>query len=67
MRFLRVSSIEEYNTVYNYDLIGIVETLLDNTDEDTILAIDGYSFHRVISLKWKTWWDWAPCQRISSS
>ena len=44
--FLRVSLIEAYNTVYNYDLIGIVETHLDNTVDETKLAIDGYSFYK---------------------
>ncbi len=43
--FLRVSLIEAYNSVYNYDLIGIVETHLDNTVDETKLALDGYSFH----------------------
>ena len=31
--YLRVSLIEAYNSVYNYDLIGIVETHLDSTVE----------------------------------
>ena len=31
--FLRVSLIEAYNSVFNYDLIGIVETHLDSTVE----------------------------------
>ena len=42
--FLRVSLIEAYNSVYNYDLIGIVETHLDNTVDKDRLALDGYTF-----------------------
>ena len=42
--FLRVSLIEAYNLVFNYDLIGIVETHLDSTVEKDSLALDGYSF-----------------------
>ena len=44
--FLRVSLMEAYNSVYNYDLIGIVETHLDSTIEEERLALDGYSFHK---------------------
>ena len=36
--------IEAYNSVYNYDLIGIVETHLDNTVNKDRLALDGYTF-----------------------
>ena len=42
--FLRVSLIEAYNSVYNYDLIGIVETHLDSTVDKDRLAPDGYTF-----------------------
>ena len=42
--FLRVSLIEAYNSVFNYDLIGIVETHLDNTVDNDRLTLDGYSF-----------------------
>ena len=42
--FLRVSLIEAYNLVYNYDLIGIVETHLDSTVDKDRLALDGYTF-----------------------
>ena len=42
--FLRVSLIEAYNSVYNYDLIGIVETHLDSTVDKDRLALDGYTF-----------------------
>ena len=42
--FLRVSLIEAYNSVYNYDMIGIVETHLDSTIEESRLALDGYTF-----------------------
>ena len=44
--FLRVSLMEAYNSVYNYDLIGIVETHLDSTIDEERLALDGYSFHK---------------------
>ena len=37
---------EAYNLVYNYDLIGIVETHLDSTIDEERLALDGYSFHK---------------------
>ena len=42
--FLRVSLIEAYNSIYNYDLIGIVETHLDSNVEEERLALNGYSF-----------------------
>ena len=42
--FVRVSLMEAYNSVYNYDLIGIVETHLDTTVDESKLAIDGYTF-----------------------
>ena len=42
--FLRVSLIEAYNSVYNYDLIGVVETHLDNNVVEDRMALDGYSF-----------------------
>ena len=42
--FLCVSLIEAYNSVYNYDLIGVVETHLDNTVDKDRLALDGYTF-----------------------
>ena len=42
--FLRVSLLEAYNSVYNYDIIGIVETHLDSTiDNDDRLTLDGYT------------------------
>ena len=44
--FLRVSLIEAYNSVYNYDLIGIVETHLDTTINEDRLALDGYTFFK---------------------
>ena len=43
--FLRVSLIEAYNSLYNYDLIGIVETHIDSTVDKDKLAMDGYTFH----------------------
>ena len=42
--FLRVSLIEAYNSVYDYDLIGIVETHLDSTIDENKLALNGYTF-----------------------
>ena len=44
--YLRVSLIEAYNTICNYDLIGIVETHLDNTVNEAKFADDGYSFYK---------------------
>ena len=44
--FLRVSLIEAYNSVYNNDLIGIVETHLDDTVDADRLALDGYSLYK---------------------
>ncbi len=44
--FLRISLNEAYNTVCNNDLIGIVETHLDRTVDESRLAIDGYTFHK---------------------
>ena len=44
--FLRVLLLEAYNSVYNYDLIGIVETHLDTTINEDRLAIDAYTFHK---------------------
>ncbi|XP_065068202.1 uncharacterized protein LOC135693597 [Rhopilema esculentum] len=42
--FLRASLIEAYNSVFNYDLIAIVETHLDSTVNEDGLALGGYSF-----------------------
>ena len=44
--FTRVSLIEAYNAVYNYDLIGIVETHLDSTVDGSRLDLTGYSFFK---------------------
>ncbi len=44
--FVRISLIEAYNSVYNYDLLGIVETHLDSTVDVTKLFLPGYSFHK---------------------
>ena len=44
--FLRVSLIEAYNSVYNNDLIGIMETHLDSTVDDGRLTLDGYTFFK---------------------
>ena len=49
--FLRVSLIEAYNSVHNYDLIGIVETHLDSTVEEDRLALNGYTFIKITILK----------------
>ena len=42
--YVQVSLIEAYNPVYNYDLIGIVETHLDSTVDERKLSINGYYF-----------------------
>ena len=42
--FLRVSLIEAYNSIHNYDLIGIVETHLDDSISQERLALKGYEF-----------------------
>ena len=42
--FLRVSLIEAYNSLYKYDLIGIVETHIDCTVDEDRLSLDGYTF-----------------------
>ena len=44
--FLRVSLMEAYDSVYNYDLIGLVGTHLDSTIDEERLPLDGYSLHR---------------------
>ena len=40
---LRVSLLEAYNSVCNYDLIGIVESHLDKSIDETRLALNGYT------------------------
>ena len=42
----RVSFIDAYNSVYNYDLIDVAETHLDSTANESELALNGYSFLR---------------------
>ena len=42
--FLRVSLIEAYNSLYNYDLIGIAETHLDDSVDQERLILKGYEF-----------------------
>ena len=42
--FLRISLLEAYNSVFSYDLIGIVETHIDSTVDEDKLALDGYRF-----------------------
>ena len=39
-----MSLIEAYNSVYDYDLIGVVETHLDSSIDEDKLALNGYSF-----------------------
>ena len=54
--FLRVSLIEAYNSVCNYDLIGIVETHIDSTVDEDRLSLDGYTFHKANhpqNVKWR--------------
>ena len=40
--FLRVALIEAYNSIYKYDLLGIVETHLNNSIDHERLALKGY-------------------------
>ena len=42
--FIRVSLIEAYNSIHTYDLIGIMETHLDSTIDESKLSLNGYSF-----------------------
>ena len=42
--FVRVSLIEAYNSIYEYDLLGIVETHIDSFVDETKLLIPGYTF-----------------------
>ena len=44
--YLRLSLIEAYNSVYDYDLIGAFETHLDSSAEEEKLILNGYSFIR---------------------
>ena len=44
--YFRASLIEVHNSVYNYDLICIVETHLDRTADESKLALNGYTFLR---------------------
>ena len=40
--FLRVALMEAYNSIIKYDLLGIVETHLDNSIDQERLALKGY-------------------------
>ena len=40
--FLRVALIEAYNSIFTYDLLGIVETHLDNSIDKERFALKGY-------------------------
>ena len=42
--FARIPLIEAYNSVYNYDLVGIVEIHLNDTIDCSKLDINGYTF-----------------------
>ena len=42
--FFRVSLLEAYNSVYNYDLMAITETHLDSNVDKNKLYIDRYTF-----------------------
>ena len=44
--FLGVSLIEAYNSVYKYDMIGILETHLDITVNNDRLSLESYFFMR---------------------
>jgi len=43
---ISVSLIDAYSSVYNYDLIGIVETQLDSSADESKLALNRHSFVR---------------------
>ena len=68
--FLRASLMEAYNSVYNYDLIGIVETHLDSTVDKDRLDLNGYTFikdnHPQMIQKFEKGWCWAIHQRFPS-
>ena len=49
--FLRISLIEAYNSVYNYDLVGIVETDIDSTVDEDRLSLGGNTFHKANHLQ----------------
>ena len=44
--FLKISLIEAYNSVCNYDLIGIVESYIDSTVDQDRLALSTKKFIR---------------------
>ena len=53
--FLRLSLLEAYNSIYKYDLISVVETHLDDSDDESRLQLDGYSFIKInhpLNVKW---------------
>ena len=62
-----MSLIEAYNSIHNYDLIGIVETHLDDSISQERLALKGYEFitcnHQ---LNIKRGWSWFVYQRFAS-
>ena len=41
--FMRISLLEVYNAIHDYDLIAIVETHLNDTVDEAKLTLDGYS------------------------
>ena len=41
-KYIRVSLLEAYNSLYKYDLIGIFETHLDNTVDEGNFSLRGY-------------------------
>ena len=46
MIFPELTFLEAYNSVYNHDLIGIVETHLNSTVDEHKIGLNGYSFHK---------------------
>ena len=42
--FLRISLIEAYNSVYKYNPISVVETYQNDSDDESRLQLDCYSF-----------------------
>ena len=56
--FLRISLIKAYNSVFNYDLIDIVETHIDSTVDDDKLVLEGHRFvknNHPLDVKRRCW------------
>ena len=42
--FIKIPLLEANNSLYNYDLLGIVETYLDSSVDENKVIIPGYTF-----------------------